>query len=206
MALVKYYKFCFLGYIAYLQNLGHNPFSPFSTSRLCLLSIFNIDLGNKIHSEMRAQWYSTNVLCIACWRLSVIHCEHQSPGWSTWSRITIVHVLQTQTHTTPPKPLLTIRRQQAYYVGVCCFFLFFWKAALIASPPSCSLLMKERNDHQWGMPWGSLGFTLRGTDDISSSRFKGLSSLFEVVARHTLEMIPESMILMKNVSTLSRAK
>jgi hypothetical protein len=80
MALVKYYKFCFLGYITYLQNLGHNPFSPFSTSRLCLLSIFNIDLGNKIHSEMRAQWYSTNVLCIACWRLSVIHCEHQSPG------------------------------------------------------------------------------------------------------------------------------
>ena len=41
-ALVKYYKFCFLGYITYLQNLGHNPFSPFSTSRLCLLSIFNI--------------------------------------------------------------------------------------------------------------------------------------------------------------------
>ena len=109
-------------------------------------------------------------------------------------------------HTTAPKPLLTIRRQQAYYVVLFCGFLFFWKAALIASPPSCSLLMKERNDHQSGMPWGSLGFTLRGTDDISSSRFKGLSSLFEVVARHTLEMIPESMILMKNVATLSRAK
>ena len=75
MALVKYYKFCFLGYITYLQNLGHNPFSPFSTSRLCLLSIFNINLGNKVHSEMRAQWYSTNVYCLL---ETVIHCEHQS--------------------------------------------------------------------------------------------------------------------------------
>ena len=60
-ALVKYYKFCFLGYITYLQHLGHSPLSPSTTSRLCLLSIFNINLGNKIHSEMRAQWYSTNV-------------------------------------------------------------------------------------------------------------------------------------------------
>ena len=58
--LVKYYRFCFLGYITYLQNLGHNPFSPFS--RLCLLSIFNI-------------WetkYSFRIpsMCIACWRLA----------------------------------------------------------------------------------------------------------------------------------------
>ena len=47
---------------------------------------------------------------------------------------------------------------------------------------------------------GRLGFTLRGTDDFSSSRFKGLSSLFEVVARHTLEMIPESMILTRKLA------
>ena len=28
------------------------------------------------------------------------------------------------------------------------YYIYFIKAALIASPPSCSLLMKERNDHQ----------------------------------------------------------
>ena len=70
-ALVKYYRFCFLGYITYLQNLGHNPYSPFS--RLCLLSIFNINLGTQIHSQMRAQWCSTNVYCLL---ETVIHCEH----------------------------------------------------------------------------------------------------------------------------------
>ena len=158
-------------------------------------------------------------MCIACWRLSyTVNINHWLASY--WLK----HVVKDNNyrararasdwlkHTTTAKPVLTIRRQQAYYVAFdflgfllfSCFF--FWKAALIASPPSCSLLKRERNDHQWGMPWGSLGFTLRGTDDVSSSRFKGLSSLFEVVARHTLEMIPESMILTKNVSTLSRAK
>ena len=145
----------------------------------------------------------------------VVYCLLETVCHTLWTSITwLKHVVKDNYRararvtdsntTTTPKPLLTIRRQQA--LGIFFNFVLFWKAALIASPPSCSLLKRERNDHQWGMPWGSLGFTLRGTDDISSSRFKGLSSLFEVVARHTLEMIPESMILMKNVTTLGRTK
>ena len=127
MALVKYYKFCFLGYITYLQNLGHNPFSPFSTSRLCLLSIFNINLGNKVHSEMRAQWYSTNVYCLL---ETVIHCEHQSLA-SYWLKHVVkdnyrarARVTDSNT-TTTPKPLLTIRRQQALGI-LCSFFVLFY--------------------------------------------------------------------------------
>ena len=70
-ALVKYYKFCFLGYITYLQHLGHSPFSPSTTSRLCLLSIFNIWETKFNHSDI----YACTVVfhqCVWNWRYLVI--------------------------------------------------------------------------------------------------------------------------------------
>ena len=41
----------------------------------------------------------------------------------------------------------------------------------------------------------NLSFTLRGTDQFSSSWFTCRSVLINVPAKHTLEMIPKSMIL-----------
>ena len=86
-----------------------------------------------------------------------------------------------------------------------CFVVFFLKSRSDCQSPL--LLPAKEGEERSSMrhalttsDLGRLGFTLRGTDDFSSSRFKGLSSLFEVVARHTLEMIPESMILARNVA------
>ena len=124
-ALVKYYKFCFLGYITYLQHLGHSPFSPSTTSRLCLLSIFN-NLGNEIQSFRHLCVHSgipPMCVCIACWRLSyTVNINHwRRTGWSTWSRITtIVHVWLTQTHN-----YTKTTADDSSSTGICSFLGFF---------------------------------------------------------------------------------
>ena len=86
-ALVKYYKFCFLGYITYLQNLGRSQ-SFFAIYLFCCRYSTFGKRNSFIQISMRAQWYSINVYCLL---ETAIHCEHQSlasywlAGWSTWS-------------------------------------------------------------------------------------------------------------------------
>ena len=87
-ALVKYYKFCFLGYITYLQHLGHSPFSPSTTSRLCLLSIFNIWETKFIHSDIYActvVFHQCVLLAGDCHTLWTSITGVVLTGWSTWS-------------------------------------------------------------------------------------------------------------------------
>ena len=135
-ALVKYYKFCFLGYITYLQKLGHSRFSPF-TFFCCRYSTFG-KRNSIIQTSMRAQWYSTNVCvllagdCHTLWTLitGVVLAEARGR-----SRITIVHVWLTQTHN-----YTKTTADDSSSTGICsflCVFLvcFFEKPLWLPVPP-----------------------------------------------------------------------
>ena len=56
-------------------------------------------------------------------------------------------------------------------------------------------ILKEALLGNRAVTMANLSFTLRGTDEVSSSWFTCRSVLINVPARHTLEMIPKSMIL-----------
>ena len=56
-------------------------------------------------------------------------------------------------------------------------------------------ILKEALLGSRAVTMANLSFTLRGTDEVSSSWFTCRSVLINVPARHTLEMIPKSMIL-----------